>query len=433
MSKVFRQPREKRINLIRLSVGFTLSAVACAIPWVALTSVILPAVLENINAAGKESMLGTINAVGSVVALLANVIFGTFSDLTRSRFGKRTPWIILGGLIAGGAMALLALNQHSFPMILLLWCTAQLGYNVMLAPFVATMSDRIPDEVRGTISGFYGAGIAAGQTIGNLVGARLLKADNGLTHGWLLGAAVFAAIGIVTVIIWPREGDNRGESDESFSAKRILESFRPPKNAPDFYYALVGRTLMMGGYWMINTYLLYIAKDYIFAGNANANNLAADLIASMAVITLAVSLVAALGAGPITDFIGRRKLPVALASVLFAIGSAMPLIFQTQMGMYLFAGIAGLGYGVYNAIDQALNVSVLPNPDQAGKDLGILNLANTLSMVLGSLMTSAIVLIVKAVTHSETTPSSAYTVVFIVAIIVVLVAAWLIMRIKKVK
>ena len=427
------QSRTKRIKLIRLSIGFTVSAVACAIPWVALTSVILPAVLENISASGKESMLGTINAAGSVVALIANVVFGTFSDLTRSRFGKRTPWIILGGLIAGGAMALLALNQNSFPMILVLWCMAQLGYNVMLAPFVATMSDRIPDEVRGTISGFYGAGIAAGQTVGNLVGARLLKVDNGLTHGWLLGAAVFAAIGIVTVIIWPREGDNRGESNQKFSFKVLMESFRPPKNAPDFYYALSGRTLMMGGYWMINTYLLYIAKDYIFAGDADANNLAADLIASMAVITLAVSLVAALGAGPVTDFIGRRKLPVALASVLFAIGSAMPLIFHTQMGMYLFAGIAGLGYGVYNAIDQALNVSVLPNPDQAGKDLGILNLANTLSMVLGSLMTSAIVLIVKAVTHSETTPSSAYTVVFIVAIIVVLVAAWLIMRIKKVK
>ena len=56
------QSRTKRIKLIRLSIGFTLSAVACAIPWVALTSVILPAVLENISASGKESMLGTINA-----------------------------------------------------------------------------------------------------------------------------------------------------------------------------------------------------------------------------------------------------------------------------------------------------------------------------------------------------------------------------------
>ena len=128
------QSRTKRIKLIRLSIGFTLSAVACAIPWVALTSVILPAVLENISASGKESMLGTINAAGSVVALIANVVFGTFSDLTRSRFGKRTPWIILGGLIAGGAMALLALNQNSFPMILVLWCIAQLGYNDDVGP-----------------------------------------------------------------------------------------------------------------------------------------------------------------------------------------------------------------------------------------------------------------------------------------------------------
>ncbi|RDX26361.1 transporter, partial [Bifidobacterium breve] len=43
--------------------------------------------------------------------------------------------------------------------------------------------------------------------------------------------------------------------------------------------------------------------------------------------------------------------------------------------MYLYAGIAGFGYGVYSAIDQALNVDVLPNKEEAGKDLGILNLA----------------------------------------------------------
>ena len=40
----------------------------------------------------------------------------------------------------------------------------------------------------------------------------------------------------------------------------------------------------------------------------------------------------------------------------------MPLIFHTQMGMYLFAGIAGLGYGVYNAIDQALMSLFSPIP-----------------------------------------------------------------------
>ena len=123
----------------------------------------------------------------------------------------------------------------------------------------------------------------------------------------------------------------------------------------------------------------------------------------------------------------------SIASCLFAVGAAMPLFFRSPMGMYLFAAVAGLGYGVYNAIDQALNVAVLPNPKEAGKDLGILNLANTLSTVIGTAMTSLVVSIVKSSMHVSTTPAVAYAWVFGVAIVIVLAAAALIMRIRNVK
>ena len=424
--------RPSRGDVLRLGIGFTLSAVLCAIPWVALNSIILPAVLENINSGAKESMLGIVNAVGSIVALLANIIFGTFTDLTRSKWGKRSPWIIAGGIVAGLSVGAVVLVQHSFGGILFFWCMAQMGYNIMLAPFVATMSDRVPDKFRGRVSGFYGAGIAAGQTLGSFVGARLLdQGQTGMDAGWFMGMGVFCLIGIIVVAVWPRERNNEDEPREKFSTRMLLMSFRPPRHAPDFYYALVGRTLMMGGYWMINSYQLYIAQDYVYPGDDSGK--APALIATMSVVTLVVSLVAALGAGPLTDKIGRRKLPVALASCLFAVGAAMPLLFPNAVGMLLFAAIAGLGYGTYNAIDQALNVSVLPNPEEAGKDLGILNLANTLSTVIGSIFTSVIVVIVKAVMGVSDTPREAYAVVFIVAIVIVLIAAWLIMRIKKVK
>ncbi|WP_240541388.1 MFS transporter [Bifidobacterium santillanense] len=425
--------RPTTTEVVRLGVGFTISAVACAIPWVALSSIILPAVLEGIDPASKESMLGIINAAGSIVALFANIIFGTFSDLTRSRFGKRSPWIVVGGIVTGLSIGAIAfVNTHA--MIVLLWCCAQLGYNIMLAPYVATMSDRVPDKFRGTVSGFYGAGIAVGQTLGSFVGAQLLKnGTSGIFAGWMMGLVIFGLCGIVVVAIWPREKSNVDEPREEINARSVLLRFRPPKNAPDFYYALAGRTMMMGGYWMINTYQLFIAQDYVFAGDPDAKLKAASVIATMSVITLVVSLIAAVAAGPLTDKIGMRKLPVALASCLFAVGALMPLLFRSEMGMFLFAGIAGLGYGTYNAIDQALNVSVLPNPDEAGKDLGILNLANTLSTVIGSLMTSVLVVIVKSVLGVTQTPPVAYSVVFIVAIVIVLIAAWLIMRIKNVK
>ncbi|TPF85397.1 transporter [Bifidobacterium sp. UTCIF-37] len=270
--------------------------------------------------------------------------------------------------------------------------------------------------------------------MGSFVGAQLLKSgEAGVFGGWMMGMVIFGLCGIFVVVVWPREKSNVDEPREEITAKSVLLRFRPPKNAPDFYYALAGRTMMMGGYWMINTYQLFIAQDYVFAGDPDAKLKAASVIANMAVITLVVSLIAAVTAGPLTDRIGMRKVPVALASCLFAVGALMPLLFRSEMGMYLFAGIAGLGYGTYNAIDQALNVSVLPNPDEAGKDLGILNLANTLSTVIGSVMTSVIVVIVKSVMGVTKTPPEAYSVVFIVAIVIVLIASWLIMRIKHVK
>lgn len=302
--------RPTKTEIVRLGVGFTVSAIACAIPWVALSTVILPRVFEQIDAGSKVFMLGLVNSIGAFVALIANIVFGTLSDQTRSRFGKRTPWIVLGGLITGLSIGVIAFTR-SEALIVTLWCLAQMGYNMMLAPYVAVMSDRVPDKVRGTISGFYGAGIAVGQTLGSVVGAAFLThGASGIFQAWMMGLAIFSLVGIF-VVVWPREKSSKFEADgETMSTKAILRNFRPPRHAPDFYYALVGRTLMMRGYWMITTYQLYIAQDYIYAGDPHAIDKASAIIATMGVITLVVSLIVAVTAGPNTDRIGRRELPV---------------------------------------------------------------------------------------------------------------------------
>lgn len=409
--------RPTMAEIWRLGIGFTVVAVLAAIPWLAMNSVLLPDLLLSIDPNTKDAMIATISSAGAVVALFANLIFGTFSDLTRSRFGRRTPWIVTGGLVAGIAVMLIG-AVHNAWLVVVLMCVAQLGYNMMLAPFVATMSDRVPDKFRGTVSAFYGAGITTGQTLGTLVGSRM----SNTSLGFVIAGAIFAILGILTIMIWPREKSNKNQPREEFSMKMILNSFRPPRNAPDFYLALVGRTLMMSGYFMISSYQLYIVQFYIFGGGEGSSESAKNVIAVMSTITLVVSLLAAFISGPIADFIGKRKLPVALASVLFAIGAAMPWIFHNAIGMYLFAAIAGFGYGVYNAIDQALNVAILPNPEEAGKDLGILNLANTICTVLGSVLTAGIFMIF----HS-------YMLVFPVCIVIVLAAAVIIMQIKGVE
>ena len=107
--------------------------------------------------------------------------------------------------------------------------------------------------------------------------------------------------------------------------------------------------------------------------------------------------------------------------MLFAIGMAMPWIMPTTMGMFLYAGIAGLGYGIYSSVDQALNVDVLPNKEEAGKDLGILNLATTLGQMLGPVLMSVI------------TMTLGYAAAFPISIVFALLGCVFIMMIKGVK
>ena len=67
-----------------------------------------------------------------------------------------------------------------------------------------------------------------------------------------------------------------------------------------------------------------------------------------------------------------------VSSTIIAIGIAVPWVLKSQFSMFVYAALMGLGYGIYMVVDQALNVDALPNPNEAGKALGILNLANTL-------------------------------------------------------
>lgn len=411
-------------DVVRLTVGFTVSLIVTGIVWTALSSILVPQLVDQIAPGERAAFIGLINGVGSVVALVANIMFGTFSDLTRSRFGKRTLWIASGGVLCGLCVFGLTFTK-SLPVILLLWCGMQLFYNWMNAPFVATMSDRVPDKFRGTVSSFMGGGGVLGQTAGALVGSLLI---NNISLGFCYGALGFGLIGIIVVGIWPREPSNVDEAREPLSLRMVLRAFVPPfgKSAHNFYYALFGRMMMVAGYQMITGYQLYIIKYYTLGDKGlSAKELsvqAASIIAVMSVITMVVSLIAAVVSGPIADHLHMRKVPVALSSCLFAVGAAMPWIFHNAFGMYLFAAIAGFGYGVYNAIDQALNISILPNPKEAGKDLGILNMANTLSSVIGSALASAVVMF-----------TNNYMYVFPVCILVVLLAAVLIMKIRDIR
>lgn len=384
----------------RFGVGFVLFSLIWMVAGTSGSAVLLPQRFTELNIGVPEVILGTMNSVGCVFALFSNVIFGALSDITRSRFGKRTPWIVAG------------------------WCIVQVGVNMMIAPAVAVLSDRIPENVRGTFSAFYGGAQIVGSSAGTFLGSKFIE---NMGTGFAIGAALFAVTGIVTVLIWPRERSSAASvaSVESSDAtakldvKQLLRSFIPPtKNCRDFYLALMGRLLLILGWNMISGYQLYILQKYCGLSVKDS----AATISTMSVISMVVLIVTSMVSGPLSDRLQRRKVIVAIGSVIIAIGVAIPCFMPNALGMMLFAGIGGAGYGIYIAVDQALNVDVLPSQEEAGKDLGILNLANTVGQVLAPVVVGAIVL-----------ANGSYAALFPIAVVAVLLGAVFIMLIRRVK
>lgn len=61
----------------------------------------------------------------------------------------------------------------------------------------------------------------------------------------------------------------------------------------------------------------------------------------------------------------------------------MPLISPTPVGMIVMTTIMTFGFGVFQSVDTALVSEVLPNKNDYGKDLGIVNLASFIPGVIG--------------------------------------------------
>jgi MFS family permease len=403
-----------RFTLARFAAGFIFFNMTFMTAGGIASSVLLPARFNTLGIGKGETILGTMNSVSIIFALIANVIFGALSDASHSRFGKRTPWILAGAPIAALGYYMTSVST-TLVGIVAWWSLLQIGLNCMLAPCVAILSDRIPQKSRGTLSAFYGVGQIIGASLGTIIGSAFVDTPK---VGFTIGTVCWLFLGIITVVLIPKEPSAVANATDKFSFRQVLMQFRPPTHsASDFYKALVGRLMLILRYNMIVGFQLYVCMRYI----GQDQKTAAATVSTMSVIIMVISLVISLCSGPVSDRLGKRKLPVFVSSVIIAIGIAVPWLWPTKIAMFVYAGLMGLGYGMYMAVDQALNIDVLPNPDEAGKDLGILNLANTLGQVIAPAVVSPIV-----------TLTGSYFQVFPIAIAAVIIGAVVIMTIKKV-
>ncbi|MFZ2590506.1 MAG: MFS transporter [Leuconostoc citreum] len=192
----------KKIKTVQFTVAYFLFSLLWMGGLAVVIAVLLPQHLrEVVGVKNSTAIFGIFNAASAVTSLLSNLIVGNLSDRTRSRFGQRTPWIIAGGIVAGLSLFLVGVFQNVWLMGIS-YCFSMIGLNMMIAPAMATLSDRVPETIRATTSALFSAGTTVGTSVGTLIGAKFISSQipGFVTAGLMMGIA-----GIATVIVWPKE------------------------------------------------------------------------------------------------------------------------------------------------------------------------------------------------------------------------------------
>ncbi|WP_292830861.1 MFS transporter [Microbacterium sp.] len=351
--------------------------------WGAVPGILLPQQITlAFGEADKVANLAIVATIGAFAAMIMQPVAGQISDRTRSRFGRRAPWIVIGSL--AGALSLVGLAfAHTLVGIAIAWTLVQISYNFAQGPLSAVMPDRVPVARRGTFAALSGIGLMVGVLGGSILGSMFF---NSLTLGYI----VFAVLSVVALSLFVVFNPDYPSTDlprEPFDAGAFLRTFWVnPITHPDFFWAFTGRLLLYTGYFAVTGYQLFILTDYLGVDNPE------QVIPMLGLISIAGILIATIISGPLSDRLGRRKPFVFASSLMLGLAMLLPWLAPTLESWMLMTLLAGLGFGMFQAVDTALMSEVLPSAKSFAKDLGVVNIAATLPQTIAPAVAGAIVL-----------------------------------------
>ncbi|MEV5544465.1 MFS transporter [Saccharopolyspora shandongensis] len=369
-------------SLLRLGSAWVPGNAAFPMMWSAVTSVLMALQLAWIDPAQKVQNLALLTGIGALITLLVQPIAGRLSDGTRTRWGRRSPWI-LGGTLGGAISVVLMGTADSIGMLLLAYLLVVVAVNAAQLPMNALLPDRVPRARRGLFASLASIGVTLGALLGQLLAAW--NADRISTGYWIIAAIMLTIM--VAFVVLSREPSSKGLPRAPLGWRELVTSYwLDPRRHPDFAWVFASRFLLVTGYFLTHSYSLYILQDYIGLGDQAVRYV--PLISTVSF--LSVLVLSALG-GPLSDRVGKRKIFIQISAAVFAVGLVLPLLVPSVPGMIASALIGGLGYGLFGSVDSALMTEVLPSEAGHGKDLGIINLSWGLPQALSPFLASALV------------------------------------------
>lgn len=448
LPKVGPSTSERRATLSRRELlGLSLPWFALNFQFAALLPVVLPAQILLFVARGAAGnaqqalFLGAMATLGAVVALILQPTVGALSDRTRTRHGRRRPYILVGaaGLLIG--LTLLAVT-HTVGLFIAGLFVVVVANTVSGTACQGLVPDLVPAHQRGAASGFVGLMTLLG-TVGSLAVASLLLGQSshggaaiagiaqGATLYYTIAAGVLVVFGTIPLLslnensLAQRCGQCAAKPEEKAAVgtlrARLSDMWVRPWRHANFRWVFLTRAFVMLGLALFMTYI-----EYYFARVAHVASFI-QATAVIAILSLSGAVASTLLLGVLSDRIGRRAPIVAVASGLMAAAALVFVVAPGQVPLWPLGILFGLGYGAYSSVDVALAIDALPSQHTVGKDLGLWSMASTLPGVIAPILGSVAIIVASSLGHT----AIGYRFVFALATIFLILGAGFVLKVRE--
>ncbi|MDQ5839734.1 MAG: MFS transporter [Chloroflexota bacterium] len=352
-----------------------------------LGTVVLPSMVEDELGAGNAGTgLAVINAVAVIASIFVQPTVGVVSDYTITRWGRRKPYIFIGGLLDLVFLYGIA-TSNTFVALVAFYFLIQVSSNFAQGPFQGYVPDLVPARQVGTASGLMGLMIVLGAIVGSGIAMTGLQEGGSLLVATLaLGAVEIVAMLIVVTQV--HEGTTGPKRTMSWPRVAMSAWGADILREKSVLWLLLVRLLFLGAAAAATSLGLYYFQRTHGLGQAEAS----QFVFWTTVIVAGMSGLASLPGARLSDRYGRK--PVIYGGmVLTAIGLlGLALAPTPYLAVALFVP-AGIGIGAFLSVDWALMTDVIPKHTSA-RYMGILNagtaMATPVFLIVGGLTMDAI-------------------------------------------
>jgi GPH family glycoside/pentoside/hexuronide:cation symporter len=186
---------------LRLKIGWGIGTLPMSAMFNAIGVLLLAFLVEHIGIAA--GLAGLLILVSKIYDAVTDPLMGLITDRTKSRWGRRRPFLVLGGVLAGGSFIMMfTVPQFDSQTALIVYVVAALllnatAYTVFNVPYLAMPAEMTndPDE-RTAMMSYRVSAVAGGQIISSVLGPVIIA----YFGGGLLGHSVMSVFVGVAII-----------------------------------------------------------------------------------------------------------------------------------------------------------------------------------------------------------------------------------------